>query len=236
MLAAKPRNCATCPTRIDSVFCSLPQEHLETLNRHKTTNRYRRGQTLFYEGNPATGLFCVGNGKIKLFKNGSDGKEVILRIAKGGDILGYWSVLTDREYAASAEVIEDAEICFVDKSFINHLVHDDPALALNVIRRLGDELAVAEERLSDILNKDVRQRFIRLLLTLQKTHGKKESNGMFLDVRLTRNELGAMVGATPETIIRLLSALHDEGHVHLDGKKIFIKDGNALLHEIETDS
>jgi CRP-like cAMP-binding protein len=231
-----PRNCAICPNRVDSVFCNLPPAHLHELNLHKTTNRYKRGQVVFYEGNKPTGLFCVGSGKIKLFKTGSEGKEVILRITQAGDVLGYRGILTDHPYSSTAEVIEDAEICFIDRHFFNRLAAEDSNLALELIRRLGEELFKVETRISDMMNRDVRHRFIRLLLTLMKTHGKKEARGMLIDIRLTRSELAAMVGATPETIIRTLSDLEKENYLVLEGKKIIVRDADALLREANLDA
>jgi CRP-like cAMP-binding protein len=231
----KPRNCTSCPTRVDSVFCDLPIQHLSELNKHKTTNRYKRGQALYFEGNPANGIFCLGKGKVKLTKGGSDGKEVIVKIAKPGDVLGYWNVVVGKDYSSTAEVIEDSEVCFVDKLFVQYIISSDPTVAFQVISRLGEDLAFAEKRLSDMLNKDVRQRLLRLLLVLQKAHGRKTEKGISLDIKLTRNDLGSMMGATPETVIRLLSDLKDEGSILLDKKNITIRDLKSLAQEAEVE-
>jgi CRP/FNR family transcriptional regulator len=201
------------------------------LNSAKTTNQYKRGQVIFYEGNEPKGLFCVYSGKIKLFKTGDDGREIIIKIAAPGDILGYRSILTDEPYNLTGEVIEEAEVCFVDKHFFASLVAKDADIAFSVLRRLGHELAVVQAQLSDVLSKSVRQRLSHLLITLQKTHGKKRGDEVFIDLRLTRAELASMVGATPETVIRLLSDFSDAQYIHLEGKRILIRNSNELLRE-----
>lgn len=233
-MAAHP-HCTSCPSRMDSIFKDLQGDHLKSLDAAKTTNQYKRGQILFYEGNPCKGLFCVAQGQIKLVKNGDNGKETILRIIGPGGILGIRGILGEDTNNATAQVMQDAMVCFVGKHFIHKLISDDSSLALRAINRMGSDLAETEDRLADLTSKPVRKRFSQLLLTLQKTHGKKESQGIQIDLRISRAELASMVGATPETVIRLLSDFKDLGYVHLEGKQIFIKDSEGLLQEAELD-
>lgn len=216
---------------MDGIFCDLSPERLEVLNQAKTTNSYARGQKIYYEGNPPKGVFCVASGQVKVFKSGADGKETILRLAGPGDVLGYRSLLSDAEHGSTAEVIQDAMICFIDKHFIVNITKEDPLLAFNIMRRLGSELARTETRLSNMINKGVRERLSELLMVLQQTRGKKVGGGVEIDVRLTRAELASMIGATSETVIRLLSDFRDEGYLLLEGKRIIVKDPVGLLAE-----
>lgn len=224
-------HCSTCNTRSESIFCHLSDSNLEDLDQHKITKHFARGQPIFQEGKPAEGLYCLRSGKVKLFKSGAEGKEVILGIAKSGDVLGFRSVLMNEPYSRNAEVLEDAQICFIDKEFFGKLIQKSPDLAFDVIRRMGQELEASEVRISDFLNTDVRTRFIRLLLMLKKSYGVEDSTGTLLNVRLTRQEMGEMVGAAPETIIRILSELENEKLISMDGKKIKIQDAKGLLEE-----
>ena len=61
-------NCEDCKSRGKSIFCELNDQELSEVSNHKTTNKYKKGQNLFLEGNPPFGLFCISNGKIKLTK------------------------------------------------------------------------------------------------------------------------------------------------------------------------
>lgn len=230
MLEPHPK-CATCPSRVDSIFCDLSAEYIGQLDKSKVNNHYKRGQVLFYEGNPGKGIYCIFSGKVKVFKSGTDGKEVLLRVAASGDVLGYQSLFNHGGIFASAEVIEDGTICFIDHTFFINLIQRSPELALKVISRLGDEVLQTTGRIADTANKNVRQRFANLLLILQKTYGKKHPQGSIIDIRLSRSELASMVSATPETIIRLLSDFETEGYIALDGKQIIIRNDRALLDE-----
>lgn len=222
--------CATCKSRSESIFCHLSDSNLEDLDQHKTTKHYFRGQSIFQEGLKAAGLYCIRTGKVKLYKSGSEGKEVILGIAKSGDVLGFRSVLMNEPYSRNAEVIEDAQVCFIEKDFFTKLIQKSPDLAFDIIRHMGQELEATEGRISDFLNTDVRTRFIRLLLMLQKSYGVEDTTGMLLNVRLTRQEMAEMVGAAPETIIRILSELENQKFISLEGKKIKIQNSKELFH------
>lgn len=224
-------HCSTCNTRSESIFCHLSDKNLENLDQHKITKHFPRGQSLFQEGSQAPGLYCIRTGKVKLFKTGSQGKEIILGIVKSGDVLGFRSVLMNEPYSRNAEVLEDAQICFIEKDFFTKLIQKSPDLAFDVIREMGQELEATEGRISDFLNTDVRTRFIRLLLMLQKSYGVKDTSGTLLNIRLTRQEMGEMVGAAPETIIRILSDLESEELISMDGKKIKIRNTDGLYQE-----
>jgi CRP-like cAMP-binding protein len=229
-------SCSDCPNRMESIFCGLSPERLAQLNAAKTANFYERGQKLYYEGNPPKGIFCVADGHVKVYKSGADGKETILRLAGPGDVLGYRSLLSEAEHGSTAEVIEAAAICFIDRHVILSFSKDDPELAFNIIRRLSSELAASESRISNMVNKDVRERLSELLLVLKTTSGKPHAEGVAIDVRLTRSELASMIGATSETVIRLLSAFQEEGYVALEGKRIIVRNADGLLAQANLDA
>ena len=75
---------------------------LADISEHKINNTYKKGQTLFIQGNHPFGIYCISKGNIKLTKTGADGKETIVRIVHGGDILGHRSLFTDDNYSATA--------------------------------------------------------------------------------------------------------------------------------------
>jgi CRP/FNR family transcriptional regulator len=234
MLNPKP-HCTTCPSRSHSVFCDLSHDNLSSLDGNKVTNHYKRGQIVFYEGNPCAGIFCIFSGKIKLYKNGADGKVTILRIASSGDVLGYQNLLSEGGMYATAEVTEDADVCFIDQNYFSQLVKKSPDLAFEIIRKLGQEVTVEADRIDEITNKTVRQRLSRLLLALQKAYGKKHPKGTHLEIKLSRGELASMVSATPETVIRLLSNFAEQNYLLLEGKEIIICDAIGLAQETAID-
>ena len=136
MRANKSSHCQNCPSMGSGIFCDLQALPLDDLSRQKVTNIFKKGQTLFVDGNPAYGLYCISQGNIKISKVSNEGKDAIVRIAKAGDILGHRSIFTHQHYAATATAIEETKVCFIDKKYIFKRDQDEPTVAKNIILRL----------------------------------------------------------------------------------------------------
>ena len=173
----KPTNCENCPSMKTGIFCDLEKAGLKSVNQNKVMNLYKRGQTIFFQGNPSFGLYCIASGKIKISKTGGDGKESILRIAGSGDVLGHRSLFSKDNYTATATVIEDAAVCFLDKNYIYSTLKAEPSIALNLIEKLSIGMGAAENRSASMANKNARERLAELLLTFRKSYGVEEQDG-----------------------------------------------------------
>lgn len=222
-------DCQTCTSRLLGVLCDLGKEGVEECNSHKTTNCYKKGQVIFYEGNQAYGLYCVFEGRVKLYKTGVDGKQQIVRIAGPGDLLGYRSLFADEPYHATAEALEDAMICCVDKNAFFPVLAKNPALARNIITKLSRELRAAEDLATSIAHRSVRERMAELILMLKETYGKPTKKGIRIDLELSREELAEMIGITQETAIRLISEFKKDGLIDVKEREITVINPKALL-------
>ena len=223
-------SCEHCVSRSEGVFCDLNIPEMEQISHHKTNNTYKKGQTLFVQGNHPFGIYCVSKGNIKLTKTGTDGKETIVRIVYGGDILGHRSLFTDDNYAATATAMEDTEVCFIDKKFILKIIENNPSVALNIINKLSRDMGAAEKKLSALHQKNVRERLAELLLSLKASHGVKEDKRWKINLKITREEMATMIGTANETLIRFMTEFKDAGIIEQEGKTIFIKDEEELLN------
>lgn len=220
--------CEICQPRLDSIFNELSREELESLSLHKGCNFYKAGQILFYEGNYPTGLFCMNKGKVKLYKADEFGKEQIVRLAKEGDVLGYRALLTGGTYAATAEVLEDATICFVPRDAFLDLLKKSSTLSMKVIHLLAHDLAKAEQKELSLSRKPVRERLAETLLMLKEFYGS-EGDQATIKGSVRREDLANMVGTATETVIRLLSEFKREKIIELTGKKIKILNHHVLV-------
>lgn len=223
-------HCDSCPSREDGIFCDLDFKEIQDVSDHKVTNMYKKGQTLFVQGNHPYGLYCISKGNIKLTKVGPDGKESIVRIVSGGDILGHRSLFTDDNYTATATAMEDTEVCFIDKKFILQKIKDQPTVALSIINKLSRDMGIAEKKLTSLHQKNVRERLAELLVSLKTTHGVKEGNRFKLDLKLTREEMATMIGTANETLIRFMTEFKEAGIIEQEGKVIYIIDEEELLN------
>lgn len=225
----EPPECQHCKVRFKSVFCDLDKEELSTLNANKGCNIFKKKQVVFHEGAWPHGLFCVNNGKIKISKTGSEGKEQIVRMAKEGDIIGYRALLCSEQYSCSATVLEDASVCFIPKDTFFNLADKNADLSKKIIKLLTHDLKEAEHKITDIAQKTVRERLAEALLFLKETYGFEKDNAT-LNVILSREEIANIVGTATESIIRLLAEFKQDELIDFVGKKIKILNQKTLVH------
>lgn len=221
-------SCLSCDSIKNSVFGELDNKNLGCLDSHKTCNLYKKGQVIFHEGNRPLGLYCLKQGKVKIYKTGIDGREQIVRLVKPGELLGYRAFLGEEFYSASAASIEDAVVCFIDKNDFHTVLHEDEKLSWNLIQILTRELREAENLLRDMAQKTVRERLAEVLLLIKQKYGVDQSDSTLLSAHLSRDELASFVGTATETLIRLLSDMKAEGVIETEGKRIRILDTKAL--------
>lgn len=215
--------CTICPASPNSVFASLSERELHELKFLRTTNAYKKKQVIFYEGNPALGVYCVSEGRVKLYKTSDGGKQRILGLREKGALLGCASLFSGQVEQYTAEAIEDTKICFLEKNgFLTFLkLHPEATMALLV--RISQEAIKSHDQLMDQTFKSVRRRLAELLLTLETSFGVKQDKGVvLLNLNLSREELSQAIGATMETTVRLLSECKKEGLIAERGRQLVI--------------
>ena len=222
-------SCEECTTRSKSIFCKLKPEEVQELSANRGCNHYSKGQFVFFEGARPTGLYCIYSGKIKVYKIKGSGKTQIVRLAKDGDILGYRSLLTGEMYSSFATVLEDAQICYIPKNVFQGLIKKNSDFSLKVIDLFAQELLKAEEQITSLALKPVRERVAEGLILLKQFFGVKP-DGVTLDVKLTREEIGSIVGTATETVVRVLSEFKESKIIALDKRSIQILDIDKLVH------
>jgi CRP-like cAMP-binding protein len=221
-------SCETCAARLSNVFCTLTDDQAHDMSIDKSSSHYRKGQLIFFEGNRPSGLYCIRKGKIKVYQIGSGNREQIIRLAKEGDILGYRSLISGEVYNASAEAIEDSEICFINRKSFFDLLQENSDLSTKVMQLLSHDLKSAESRMTGLAQKPVRERLAETLLTLKEFYGHEQDNAT-INATLTREDIANIVGTATETAIRLLSDFKNEKIIELVGKKIKILNHEKLV-------
>jgi CRP-like cAMP-binding protein len=221
--------CQFCKTRGASIFCDMASDEVEEINVNKGANHYSKGQNIFQQGFRPQGIYCINKGKIKITKNGDRGKEQIIRLAKEGDIIGYRALMSGENYSASAYALDDAIVCQIPKSTFFEIMQRNPSLTHKMIFLLTHDLKVAEQKITELAQKPVRERLAETLIMLKQTYGFEKDNKT-LDVTLSREDIANIVGTATESIIRLLADFKQEKLIDLAAKKIVILNLPKLLN------
>ncbi len=129
-------------------------------------------------------------------------------------------------------MLEDATICFLDKQTVLSMLRRHAGIALRILKTLGRDLRVAEQRTLDLIRKPVADRVAALLLDLQRAFGEPAPRGIRLCIALTREEMAEMIGTTSETLIRTLSEFRARGLIDLAPHRITIRDPAGLTRPV----
>ncbi|MEN9400569.1 MAG: hypothetical protein RL632_1672 [Bacteroidota bacterium] len=215
-------SCATCSARKNSLFGTYGESEVVDLNHEKMCNYYKKNQPLFIEGSFPRGVFCLNQGKVKVFTRGDEGKEQIIHIAKAGDVIGFRSMFSGEPYKVSASTLEESNICFIGKDDFLLMMDNNPTLRNGIIRELSKELGDRAQFITNMAQKSVRERLAFSLLILADIYGEEEIN-------LTREDMANFVGTATETLIRLLKDFKEDQIIEIHTRKLQIVNRDKLL-------
>lgn len=211
-------NCNQLAEKFGERFQNLKLEDMNLLFWDEDVHFYKRGSIIYSEGDSAKGCYFLFSGVLKVFKTGLEGKEQIIRFAKPGDLIGFRSVLSQERACTSAKVIEDSVVCFIPGNVLTKLIQENSNFAMELIQITCRELDEANDYITDIAQKTVRERLAEILIQLETAFGLTEDGT--LKIALTREELANMVGTATESVIRLLSEFKSDKLIELQGRKI----------------
>lgn len=225
----------SCQMRDHSEWSVLTEDELNFLNLKKVCRKYARGVVVIHEGDSCRGIYCVESGLIGIRKTNADGNSVLLgRLAGAGSTFGYRPLLAKENHRASAEIMKESIICFIEKKAVWELLSHNPNLGLKFLQMATRDLGKAEEEILQLSTLDLRTRFVHLLLVFMKHYGTVSRDGMVkLELPLSRRDLAAMVGARPETITRVIRKIEEDGIAEFSGRMVTIPEVLRLHKEIE---
>ena len=206
-------------------FCGqCLKEWLPALAAVRLTYHIAKGETLFTEGDEVTGIFFMYEGTAKVHKQWGE-KELIVRFAGKGEIVGHRGLGNELEYPVSATALEDAMVCFIPIDFFISSLKVNQEYLFQLMMFFAEELKVSERKMRNLAHTSVRGRVSQALLTLRDKFGATDG---FINLPLSRQDLASYIGATYESVFRILSELAEENLVKLSGKKIGIVDADKL--------
>ena len=218
--------CEQCIVREFSSLKALTKDELIKLSDCKTSHIIKKGEVIFEEGENVNGIYCIKDGVCKLTKLSANGKDHIVKLVTKGELLGQRSMISDEPVNLSAVALEDMQVCFIPKSEVMGYFDKNNQFSMNVMKSICGDLKEANDNMVNLAQKTVKERLAETLLYLNDTFGKNEDNS--LKVQLSRDELASIIGTATESCIRLLSDFKKLGLIELTGKKIVLKDINAL--------
>jgi len=210
-------------TITDRLPCESLSEDFVGFNDIKLSSTHPRGEVLFEEGQAPRGVYVLCSGRAKVSITSSEGKTVILRLAKPGDLLGVNSVLKGLPYDSTVETLERSRIDFVQRADFLKLIDKSKAARVGVTKTLGNELSdVVEHARLLLLSQNAQEKLVRLLLNWCDELGEPTPEGIRLNHGLTNEEIAQMICGSRETVSRLFTQLKEKQVVRLNPSGVLL--------------
>jgi CRP/FNR family cyclic AMP-dependent transcriptional regulator len=204
------------------LFAGLEEPTLRVLAERAIERSYPRHGRLFYQGDPGTGLFVVASGLVKVVVTSEDGEEMVLVTLGPGEALGELSIVDGGPRSASAEALEPTVALIITRPVLLDLATRDRALTEALLQTLGGLLRRLTEQAADLVFLDLPGRMAKLLAGLAAERGTETPEGIELDAGLTQTDLGAMVGASRQSVNQILQGFARRGFLQVQGRRIVV--------------
>ena len=221
-------DCQTCKLSANGFYCKLPPVVLKDFDDIQSITAYPKGAVLFTEKQESRGLFMLCEGQVKLSVSSTEGKTLILRIARAGELLGLAAVLAGTHYEATAETCRPCQVAYVRRADFLRFVAHHPEAYPGIVKQLSASYEAACEQLRNVaLSASAHERLGRLLLEWP-VRSAETKLGTQITLTLTQAEIGECLGISRETVTRALSELRNHRLVVVEGSVLTIPNRAAL--------
>jgi len=172
------------------------------------TNRYKKKQAIFREGNHPQYLFYLQRGKAKVFKTSEEGKDLTVGLYTQGDYIGYIALLEDAVYRVSADALEDTEITLIPRTDFLDLVHSHRDVSKRFFQLVAKNNNDKADQLVRLAYNSLRKRVANTLLILLKKYDTGSEDPFVLHIG--REDLANLAGTATESLIRTLTDFRHE--------------------------
>lgn len=214
--------------RQNPMFSDLPERELELLEQVVETREVRRRAPIWEPGSPATNVYVVRNGIVKLFKTSDEGRELTLHFFTKDQLFGELAVVSETPHDTSAEAYEDASLLVVSKDDFIKVMMRNPPLAMRMMRLVGERRRQLETRVESLLFRSAHSRLAALFLELSGPFGVRDSRGVIINLKLTHREIASLIGATRETVSFAILDLRRDNLILTEGKRVILLDETGL--------
>lgn len=217
--------------RNGAMIHDLPEKDSRIISESAKPKLLKRGEVLFKQGTVPRSVVWLIAGKAKIFQETPGGQRQTVYIYSDGDLIGYRQLIAGEVHPVSAVLLEDSTIMLIPGSTFKGLIDHSPPFARNVLSALARDFTVWMNRMTVFTKFPVKRRLILALLILHEQY--RISGSPPGVITITRTELSEYVGASLETVVRVLNTLKAKDLLQINGRRILIKDIQEMVRMME---
>jgi len=213
---------------MNEVWDVLTFEEKEYIDRYVEICQYKKNEVIHHEGDTPTHIMMLGNGKLRVYKEGVGNKQQIIRMLKPYDFFAYRAVIAGETYNTAVSAFESSIVYKVPKDVFMQLIQQNPQFCYRFMIEMAKDLGRSDAKVVNLTQKHIRGRLAEALLTLKQNYGLDE-DGATISMYMSREDLANLSNMTTANAIRTLSQFAQEGIISIDGRKIKVLDEDTLV-------
>jgi CRP/FNR family transcriptional regulator/CRP/FNR family cyclic AMP-dependent transcriptional regulator len=203
------------------LFADLADEEIRELMTVARRRVYRAGEVIFHRDDPGQVLYLIKEGKVKICLISPDGQEMTLTVLGKGEYFGEFALLDGLPRSTDAIASERVECYTLQRTDFHNAIMKNPKIAIQAMEVLSKRLRNTNQMVEDLIFLDVYGRVAKKLLELADAHGSKaEDGGIRIEMRLTQQDLASMVGASRESVNKVMGYFTDKNFISTDKHRI----------------
>jgi CRP-like cAMP-binding protein len=207
-----------------AIFSELDPPHLEALSRVATVRPYAAGESILREDEPGDLFFMIVRGQVKVFVDSEHGREVVLTHLNAGDFFGEMALFDNEARSASVSALVASELAILRRKDFLDVMADDFTIARRILSTLSGRLRRANDMIESLVLLDVGGRLAGYLIRLARESGTLGEDGWYFVSRPTHQVIANSIGASRETVTRLLRQFSERGLLRVRGSSVWIRD------------
>ncbi len=189
---------------------------------HATHRDWDRGATVFTPATHPSSLYLLERGLVRIYRLSKDGDETTFGYVAPGEVFGELSAFGAFPRESFAAAVHPSRVWKIPLDSFQQVLSAHPGLVLEITRQIGQRMKRIQNRVENLVFKDVKARVAGILLELAEDFGQTEGGQRVLDFEITQSELATLVGSTRQTVNGSLRDLEDEGLIQRDGRRVVI--------------
>ena len=210
------------------IFGQLSDAALERLADKALERRFKKGQPIFYQGDPGNSVYVLVSGMVKVMVTSEKGDEMVLVTLESPATFGELAVIDGRERSASVEALEPSSVLVFGRDVLFELIREDASFAEGLLRSLGGLIRRLTDQAADFVFLDLHGRVAKLLLQFAETRGEKTDDGTVLDLHLTQGDIARMVGGSRQSVNQIIRSFENRGYLEVHRKVMVLKSLDLL--------
>jgi CRP/FNR family transcriptional regulator len=220
--------------RTCGLFGHADEATLDTLAAALRIRRFRKGETVFHQGDPGDALFIVASGSVKVVLPSDEGAEpAIVAVLGPGEFFGELALLDGAPHSATIVAIEATETLVLNRDAFLALIDDQPELRRALLASLAVEIRRLTGHVEDLHFLDLPGRLSSRILRLSVDCQPESDGTIRIAWPYTQSELAGMIGGSRQSVNRLLADLSDEGLVRIERDVLVVTDRDRLARTVE---